>query len=546
LKKHRIKLLVSVISITLFLLITLQFYWINSAIDLRRQEFNHDVSAALKRVVTVLEKIDAVSKLKSHKHGRFLFLKDDDSLDSEYGTESSLNPDFSYLREFERKDNGLYVTEKKVNKDGEVEEHIRSIDEGDIKDIEHLDPEIRAELAKEKDFKYVTPELPREIDSATLGKVSSGKRVMVSDIVRSLTEFNINEKLTERLTVELLDSVLAQSFEMVGISLPFEFAVTGQDGSVQLVGYSNESEWRQSRHYRSRLYPDDLVLETTMLEVVFPDQRLFIFRNVWFMLVSSILIILVLIYLSFFSVSTIIRQKEVSEIKNDFINNMTHELKTPISTISLACEALKDKDLNSIEEIRNRYINVISMENKRLWNQVELVLQSAVWDKGDFRLKLEQINIHEKIENAASKISMQIQEKSGSLEMDLQAKNPLIVADKMHLINVIYNLLDNSIKYSYDQPKVKISTRDDDKGVYISVSDNGIGISKENQEKVFEKLYRVPTGNVHNVKGYGLGLNYVKSVVEKHHGEVSLKSQLKKGSTFTIFIPNDLKITMDK
>ena len=234
---------------------------------------------------------------------------------------------------------------------------------------------------------------------------------------------------------------------------------------------------------------------------------------------------------------TIVRQKKVAVIKNDFINNMTNELKTPISTISLACEVLNDKDIPKTEERTSHYVNVINSENKRLGTLVENVLQSAVLDKGDFKLKLQEINIHTIIENIAKQAKVRLDAVNGQLVLNSIAEHYIITADKVHITNMISNLIDNAIKYSPTSPEIIITTRNVNDGVVIDVKDHGIGISKENVNKIFDKLYRVPTGNVHDVKGFGLGLSYVKAIIDKHQGTIKVSSQLGKGSTFSIHLP---------
>jgi len=257
----------------------------------------------------------------------------------------------------------------------------------------------------------------------------------------------------------------------------------------------------------------------------------------WALLAVSLVLVVALIWTSYNSIRTIFLQKQNSEIKNDFINNMTHELKTPISTISLACEALSDPELAKIETIKNRYLNIINTENKRLGLLVEEVLQSAVLDKGDFKLKKEEGDLHELLKEVIEKYQIQLKERGGKVELNLDAPNARFEFDKNHLTNVIYNLLDNAVKYSKNEPRITISTKLNAGNILLSVKDQGIGISADNLKKIFDRLYRVPTGNVHNVKGFGLGLSYVKIITERLGGKVSVESQLEKGSTFYIELP---------
>jgi two-component system phosphate regulon sensor histidine kinase PhoR len=257
----------------------------------------------------------------------------------------------------------------------------------------------------------------------------------------------------------------------------------------------------------------------------------------WFMLLVSLAFMLALIFSFYYTISTIFKQKKLSEIKNDFISNMTHEFKTPISTISLACEVLHDSSIEKSPERVNTYVKMISDENKRLSLLVENILQTALLDKGQLKLKIQSFDIHALIAETITNIKLQVENKDGEITTDLKASIPVINADRVHITNIIFNLIDNALKYSNDQPKIKIVTVSDNEGIFISVTDNGIGISKENQKRIFDTMYRVPTGNIHNVKGFGLGLSYVKAVVEKHGGSISVASELGKGSNFTVYLP---------
>jgi two-component system phosphate regulon sensor histidine kinase PhoR len=230
----------------------------------------------------------------------------------------------------------------------------------------------------------------------------------------------------------------------------------------------------------------------------------------------------------------------LSAIKNDFISNMTHEFKTPISTISLASEMLNDQTIIKTPEKIERFVKMIRDENKRLSVLVESILQTSILDKGKIKLKSDLLNIHEIIEQAIQNIQIQIDSRNGALTHHFLATQPLFNGDKVHITNIVYNLLDNAIKYSKEIPEIDIKTENYDNGIIFSVKDNGIGISKENLKKIFDKFYRIPTGNVHNIKGFGLGLSYVKAVVEKHGGHIQVDSELNKGSTFKIFLPKQV------
>ena len=216
---------------------------------------------------------------------------------------------------------------------------------------------------------------------------------------------------------------------------------------------------------------------------------------------------------------------------------MTHEFKTPIATVSLACEALQDEQIVASGSMRNRYMKIITDENKRLGLQVEKVLQMATLDKQDFKLKVDKVNVHEIIEKVLANIDLQVQKRGGHVHKQLEAEFLVVEADEMHLTNIIYNLLDNANKYSPEHPEIVIKTKSSAKGIFINIIDQGIGMSREALNKIFDKFYRVPTGNLHDVKGFGLGLAYVKSMIEAHGGSITVKSEPKSGSNFEIYLP---------
>ena len=248
------------------------------------------------------------------------------------------------------------------------------------------------------------------------------------------------------------------------------------------------------------------------------------------------MLLLVILFFAY-SLFVILKQKRLSEIQKDFINNMTHEFKTPISTIAVSTQVLRNPDIIHQPERLLNYTTIIEKENIRLKHQVERVLQMARFDKEDIGLKKENVDVHQIIRDALQNTALSLQEKNGSVHCELGAGKHIISADRLHLTNVLYNLIDNAIKYCNEDPRILISTADAGKFLSISVKDNGLGIARENHRKVFQKFYRVPTGNVHDVKGFGLGLHYVKSVVNAHKGSIKLDSELGSGSTFRINLP---------
>ena len=253
--------------------------------------------------------------------------------------------------------------------------------------------------------------------------------------------------------------------------------------------------------------------------------------------VFSSAVMLIVIFFFVYTLFVILKQKRLSEIQKDFINNMTHEFKTPLSTIAISSEVLRDPRITNTPERLLNYATIIQNETNRLKQHVERVLQMARLEKSDVALKKEKLDVHELIRDAVQNSSVLLQEKNGEIDLHLNAERSWIIGDKLHFTNVLFNLIDNAIKYNQQQPKLTISSGNSNGYISIEVKDNGIGISAENQRKIFHQFYRVPTGNLHDVKGFGLGLNYVKLMVEAHKGKISVDSNLGEGSSFKIILP---------
>ncbi len=342
--------------------------------------------------------------------------------------------------------------------------------------------------------------------------------------------------LNERVNKRIIDSLIKIEFINKGIQMSYFFAVKEENNRFVFTSYSGWQQVNKMNMLKVPLFPNDLLNETGYLLIYFPDQQNQFFKEMGFVFISSVILILIILLCFYIAVNTIVHQKKLSVIKNDFINNMTHELKTPIATISLATEMLQDKDVQNSQGL-SRYLQIIKDETIRLGKQVEKVLQTALIDKGDLKLNFEKINAHEVIQQVINNMSIQIESKSGKVNLKLDAVNYFIQADEIHLTNIIHNLLDNANKYSELNPEIEISTYNKKDGLIIRISDNGIGMTKEQLNKIFDKFYRVPTGNIHNVKGFGLGLSYVKNIIELHKGTVKVESKLNGGSVFEIFLP---------
>lgn len=335
---------------------------------------------------------------------------------------------------------------------------------------------------------------------------------------------------------ELLHT-LSGEFLASGIETPFEFAIIRGDSIVEGV-YSKvkEKEFRESP-YKVALFAEGLLRKGETLSVVFPRKTNYVLGSMGLMLGGSGLFLIIILSTFALSLWFIIRQKKTSEMQADFINNMTHEFKTPIATISLAADTIGNSRVISDEEKVRHFVGMIKKENSRMNSQVETILQIATLDKHEMDFTFGKTDFHEVIMQAIDTIEIQVADRGGVITRHLDADSSIITGDAEHLRNLVHNLLDNANKYSDREPQITVRTRSNDSGIFLSVGDKGIGMSKAVQHRVFERFYRETTGNIHNVKGFGLGLNYVKAITDAHGGTVTVESEEGKGSTFTVFLP---------
>jgi len=343
--------------------------------------------------------------------------------------------------------------------------------------------------------------------------------------------------VTDIIKPKLLDSLMQEELGSMVISRNYHYALYNKQNGRFIEGeYEGvEVELMNAKFQFSvtSLYkPGDYYLA-----IYFPGKTYHVLQQMEIWLVLSILFVIVLIVNSAFVIFNIIRHKKLSEIKNDFINNMTHEFKTPIATSSLAAEMLLRPEIENEPMKIKKYANVILDENHRLQSQVEQILQLAALEIGSLRYRLFKVDIHQLINNVLDSFEIRIRKDNVDLQVKLDAEDHFILGDKEHLQNVFYNLIDNALKYTTKSPKIKIKSWNVNNGVMIRVEDNGIGIRKEHQKEIFKNLYRVPTGNIYKTRGFGLGLYYVKTVIDHHNGRIGLNSQAGAGSSFNVFLP---------
>jgi two-component system phosphate regulon sensor histidine kinase PhoR len=380
-------------------------------------------------------------------------------------------------------------------------------------------------------------------DVETLQNVSELQQIanqlkLVRQAISDLMGEDSSRRVDNQINFNMLDSLLHLEISTQGIKTQFEYGVYSSATGKIIFEKADEYKSRlMNEGLVFTLFPYEMEENPDYLMIYFPYEIRYLFKQMASIIFISLIIIVIILMLFIYVIRVIVWQRRLSEMKNDFINNMTHEIKTPISTISLACEALKEEEVKKNSLLTDNYLRVINDENNRLGGIAEKILQAAIIEKDSFKLKREKVNVHDIIDMIISNIGIQIEVKDGKIVKNYGAIRAIINADKTHLTNAIMNLLDNANKYTPRKPVIEISTENYSEGIMICITDNGIGISKENQKKIFDKLYRVPTGNVHDVKGFGLGLSYVKNIVELHGGRISVESELKQGSKFCLLLP---------
>jgi two-component system phosphate regulon sensor histidine kinase PhoR len=369
------------------------------------------------------------------------------------------------------------------------------------------------------------------------GIIGEEKRILVTTILNRLTDSE-REPIEKRIDADNLRLILANILTESGIDLDFSFGVrTAGEDTMRIVNPTNAGEELLATEFKASLFPRDIIAPPNELLVFFPGRDIFLLKEVGPLLGSTILFMLLVVACFVYTVRTMIYQKRFAGRLVDFINNMTHEFKTPISTISLAGEAIGKPEVISDADKVSRFNTVIRDETDRMKKQVDKILQMAILEKGDFQLEKTAVDIHEILQKSVKNISLLVENRNGVIRTDFNAGNPMVEADKVHLSNVIHNILENAIKYCEQTPEISISTADLKDEIILNIKDNGPGIDPAAVKMVFDKYYRVPTGNKHDVKGFGLGLSYVKLIIEAHGGMVNLESDPGRGTKVSIQLP---------
>ncbi len=364
------------------------------------------------------------------------------------------------------------------------------------------------------------------------------------------SEFHVHSlkvpTVEEKFTIQEVQAKIKNAIESVNLKdVTFEFAVTNPSGDLEMFTKNFETEFKDTVNNKRKMIailPENNaeiegVVAFENLFIVVPDFRKQVWASLRWIIIGAVVFMMVIIAAFYVTVKSLLNQKKLSEIKSDFINNMTHEFKTPLATISLAVDALKNEKVKANKEKSEYFTGIIKEENIRMNKHVETILQAALMEKQELQLNLSALHVHEIIQYTIDNYRLQLQDKEGGIQLLLNAKNDLISGDEVHFANLISNLVDNAIKYSDKAPLIKISTHSTKNNLVIRVEDNGIGMSKESVKRIFEKFYRAHTGNLHNVKGFGLGMSYVKTVIDAHKGKIKVESTMGKGSIFTVDVP---------
>lgn len=581
-QKNKITLIIVLMSLALLGIIFLQINWIRHDFIIKEQQFDQQVSEAMNAVVDKLETRQALNFI-----GTSFFRYDSDtnfwrSLDKavhpghppppgslfppkpQNRTEL---PDSSFFKTmldirkelkgaFERAPDGndIEISDSSFTGDTWRKEqfNIKTDSLRMMTEIKHL--KINQELLKDQKMHVQNDMMHAEIEKQQIRtdqelvkmkiKVNS-KMQKLNEVMNMIAMEYVkeDENALKVISPDQLDTLLNKELQNCGVTTSYNFGLLNSDNDTiidccnRYIHDPAQKAALTNTKYRVNLFPNDLISNGEYLLLHFPSRITYVLTSMLWMLIGSVLFTVTIILVFAYTINMLVRQKKLSEIKSDFISNMTHEFKTPIATIALAVDAINNPKVHDDREKVQYYSNIIREENKRMNKQVETILQTALFEKKDFKINKTEIDIHNLIEKAVENIRLQVEAKQGTIQCHLNSKNNILQGDHILLTTAIVNLLDNANKYSPANPEIKVTTENREKGILISVEDKGMGMSKETMSNVFEKFYRQQTGNVHDVKGFGLGLSHVKTIVAEHGGEIKVTSEDGKGSRFDVYLP---------
>lgn len=598
-KRKSIRLIIGLMSIALLGVTAMQYYFIQESFSLKSQLFDQSVNEALNAVVYKVEKRDAMLYMQKKAEEKLKQAKIENQAaqkpkpvrkiaDLVKIRQQKINQDFrmrdSLLRARYPKalllDNDFYETYLKnpdeidrVRFDIKIQEYVDEMGRVMQNEVQQLyvenplnqkvvlkkgskdsvryfviDPvwgaqvislprissKVKANLRKNLREQQEVRKVNKYLDSVNIVKQ---KTAVFADLAKEYEQVKI--PLKKRIDPKLVDTLLEFELRNRGINIPYNYKINFADhDSVLFINVADKAgNFNAANTYSTALFPKELMGELGRLVVTFPNRNTILMQNINVMLSSSVGLLLVLIGCFAYTILTILKQKKISEMKTDFINNMTHEFKTPVATIMIASEALKDPEIRESPARIDRLAGIIYDENVRLGSHIERVLNVARIDKGELKLEKKEVEVNDLLAAVADSMALQLQKKGAAINLDLSARNDIIKGDELHLSNVIFNLIDNAIKYSKQYPQITISTENSGKSLIIKVADNGIGMGRDQLSKIFSQFYRIPTGNLHDVKGFGLGLSYVSNIIKRLNGSIRVRSEKDKGSEFEISLP---------
>lgn len=507
-KKWMIITLTVVMAVSFFSLIALQSFYLKANSDMRVDQFNEDVKRSLYDVAKLLEEEETMQYLNKN-----------------LTTPSSRT----------------HITTKPpiyLSADEEQLQQLKNIGDTTRKySTIRVKPNVFISM---KNGSNTIQESARIIQNKLKERFLHNRALLDDILIRLLSDTYI-KPIDERVDFTLLNELIDRVFENNGIDAKHSFCIVNNEGEVvyRSDNYVEEEE-ENLVSFSQLLYPNDPVPQSNYLKVFLPTLPIFAASNSLY--IPSIIFTILLLFTFIFAIVIISQQKRLSEMRNDFMNNMTHELKTPVSTISLAAQMLNDDAVIKSPSMVNHLSKTIKDETKRLSQQIDKVLQMSIFEKESSVLIVQEMDINELILTIAGTFALKVENTGGDIQTDLDATNPSAWVDEVHFTNIIYNIMDNAVKYSNGPLILRLKTWNEAKKIFISIEDNGIGIKKNNLKRIFDKFYRVPTGSTHNVKGFGLGLAYVKKVVQDHGGKIKVESELGQGTKFIISIPQKNRI----
>lgn len=534
-KKIRVNFITILVVAALLALLVIQAYQTAQLYDRKSTEFEDKLLTTMDRIALRHEKAEDIR--------RYMLLADKD-FSGQY--KDVLKEEFQNLISSQE---SISIQDTTIFENGQVENYLiikgKTYDSISglsaeqrvlARDVRHLkDLFTKNQTQLNQDSLQLTIQLDQRIIQQIFKKAQYVNQMMVETFRQ-----NVYQDPNQRIDIVFLDSILNQEIREEHLPEEFEFFIADEFGKAITFEHAPANyitSFDSTARYTTQLFPSNPLDEDLFLHIQFPKENSFLLMKMWGPLTVNLILVILIIVSMAFMFRTILTQKKLSEMKNDFISNMTHEFKTPISTISLACQAMGDKDVVGKESAAVQpFVKMIDDENKRLGVLVERILQSATLDKGEIHLNKEDILLNEVIHSVVQNAQFRIANSGGEIKLEIPSELIHVKGDKMHVTNAISNLLDNAIKYSKGEPKICVQLKKSGQEVQLSVEDQGIGIKKEHLSKIFDKLYRVPTGNVHNVKGFGLGLSYVKAIVELHGWTIHVHSKFGSGSKFTIHI----------